>query len=89
MNDTHPKIAELVIELMQKKTPYERLLMSSSMHATSKFLVMEAIKRNHPNISPAKMRQEIFLKFYGDDFSEEQKEKILIFLATHDPECQK
>ena len=86
MNDTHPRIAQLVIDMMQKKSPEERLLMSSSMHATSKFLVIEAIKRSHVNISPVALRQELFLKFYGDDFSSKEKEKILQYLAENTKE---
>jgi hypothetical protein len=83
MDDTHPEIARRVREMMHKKTPEERLLMSSSMHETSKILVIQAIKRNNPGISPSALRQELFLKFYGDDVSPKQKQKILKYLAEN------
>jgi uncharacterized protein (DUF362 family) len=82
MNDTHPKIAQLVCQMIQQKTPEEHLMMSSSMHATSKSLIINALIRNKPNISLANLRQELFLKFYGDDFPPEQRKKILKHLAN-------
>lgn len=83
MNDTHPKIKKLVCQMMSRKTPEERLMMSSSMHMTSKLLVIDAIRRNNPNITPARLRQELFLKFYGEDVSYDQKQKILAYLAEN------
>ncbi len=77
MDDTSPEMAAKVRELMQTKTPEERLQMSWSMHYLSKKLITNAILRDNPTISEADLKKEIFLRFYGDDFGEEEKQRIL------------
>lgn len=77
MNDTTPDIEEKVREMMQSKTPYERLKMGASMYETSKILVTRAIREKNPNISNSELRKEIFLIFYDDDFTPEAKNRIL------------
>ena len=76
MNDTTPEMAEKMREMMRTKTPDERLQMSYSMHDTSKELVTHAILRENPTISKLDLKKELFLKFYKDDFSLEQRQKI-------------
>jgi hypothetical protein len=82
MNDTSPDIEKKVREMMQQKTPEERLKMGGEMHATSKYLVTCAILRENPQISPADLREELFLKFYGNDFDPAQKASILNHLRS-------
>ena len=77
MNDTSPEIALKMREMLKKKSPEQRLIMGCNMTATSKYLVSESIKRSNPDISPAELRQELFLKFYGNEFSHLEKERIL------------
>jgi hypothetical protein len=77
MDDTTLEITEKVCELFQKKTPIERLKMGCSMYETSKYLVTRAILENNPDISAEGLRQELFLKFYANDFDLESQEKIL------------
>lgn len=48
---------------------------------TSRYLVICAIKRDNPHISNTTLRQEIFLKYYGNDFDTVQRGKILDRLA--------
>lgn len=81
MNDTRPEIAQKIIEMIQEKTPEERALMGSSMYATSRYLVTQGILNNNPNISPLALRQKIFLTFYGDEFTESERKKILNYLS--------
>ncbi len=83
MRDTSPEMEEKMYELIRKKTPEERIKMGFSMLAASKLLVTQAILRDNPHISPAGLRKEIFLKFYGNDFSPEEREKILRYLEKH------
>lgn len=82
MDDTSPEIKKKMIEMIQQKTPEERAKMGCSMYQTSRTLVIRYIKENNPNISPSELRQEIFLKFYRNDFSQEQIEKILQHLKN-------
>lgn len=81
MEDTMPKMTERMAEMISAKTAEERLKMGSSMYQTSKELVTRYILENNPNISKIALKQELFLKFYGDDFNEKEKQKILNFLA--------
>lgn len=58
--------------------------MASSMLSLSRKLVIEAILRDNPDISDSALRQEFFLKFYSQDYQEEELQKILVALG----ECQ-
>lgn len=69
--------------MFRKKTPSELIRMSFSMYATSKKLVTQAILRENPNISPLDLKKQLFLKFYGNDYTEEQKQKILAYFDLH------
>lgn len=83
MNDTSPEMEEKMCEMIMQKTPLERLKMGCSMYETSKFFVIRFILEENPNISDEDLRQEFFLKFYGDDFNEEQKKKICEYLKRN------
>ena len=77
MRDTPPEITEKMNEMINKKSPEGRLRMGASMHATSKFLIIRAIKEENPDISEVDLKKEVFLRFYGSDFDPETREKIL------------
>jgi len=81
MKDTTPEMEEKVREIIRQKTGEERLQMASSMHALSRKLVIQAILRENPDISDRELRQEFFLKFYGQDYEEEELKKILAALG--------
>jgi hypothetical protein len=81
MNDTHPEMAVRFRKLMMSKTGQERLLMGCSMYDTAKEIVRSSIYSNHPGITEADMRKEIFLRFYGKEFSRAEKEKLISVLA--------
>ena len=74
MNDTHPEMKVRFRNLMMSKTGQERLLMGCSMYDTAKEIVRSSINNNYPGITPAEMRREIFLRFYGHEFSQPDKE---------------
>lgn len=80
MDDTSPEMAKKMREMIQMKSPLERLNMGCSMHATSKQLIINAILKADPTITQAKLKQEIFLKFYSDDYNSSEKTKILSHL---------
>lgn len=77
MKDTTPEMEQKMYEMIRQKTPLERLKMGCSMYETSKLLVLRFILMNNPGISEADIRKELFLKFYADDFTLEQQEKII------------
>ncbi|MHC4204871.1 MAG: hypothetical protein ACYSTT_09475 [Planctomycetota bacterium] len=59
------------------KTGEERLLMGCSMYDTAKQIVRSAIYNNRPQITDEEMKKEIFLRFYGKEFSRDDREKFL------------
>ncbi len=76
MNDTHPEAAAQFQSLMRSKSNEERLLMGCSMYDTAKQIVESAILNQNPGITAQRMKKEIFLRFYGMEFSKGEKEKI-------------
>jgi len=83
MNDTPPHINRKLCELLRKKTSTERYMMSWSMYETSKYLITQAIMKENPQFTETDLKKELFLRFYRDDFNEEQKEKILNHLEKY------
>lgn len=75
--DTKPEIDDLFISLMKKKTNEERFLMGCSMYDAARRIVESSIYEKHPKIKPGEMKKEVFLRFYGPDFSSADKSKIL------------
>ena len=82
MNDTHPEVTVQFRDLMRAKSNEQRLLMGCSMFDTAKQIVQSAIYSQHPGITPEEMRKEIFLRFYGLEFSQAAKEKIFLMFAS-------
>ncbi len=80
MKDTDFVIEERFREMMMRKSGEERMLMGFSMYETAKQFVVSSIKNNNPDISLSELRQEIFLRFYGNDFNKINKEKVIIYL---------
>jgi hypothetical protein len=77
MKDTRPEVAAQFRNLMKAKSNEQRLLMGCSMFDTAKQIVQSSIYSQHPGITPEEMKIEIFLRFYGQDFSQADKDKIL------------
>jgi hypothetical protein len=76
MDDTSFEIAEKMREMIRAKTPVERYKMGCSMYETSRYLVTRYILENNPNISKVDFQKELFLKFYGNDFSLTERESF-------------
>lgn len=81
MNDTHPDISVRFQNLMMLKSGEQRLLMGCSMYDTAKQIVRSSIYDKYPQISAGQMKKEIFIRFYGHDFSQPDAEKILSVLG--------
>ncbi len=82
MNDTHPDVAIRFRELMMRKSGEQRLLMGCSMYDAAKKIVRSAIYNSRPGITDTEMRREIFLRFYGQEFSQADRKKLLSALAS-------
>ncbi|MCB1068526.1 MAG: hypothetical protein KDK56_10135 [Simkania sp.] len=83
MKDTSPEMDQKFRELLASKTPQERLLMACSMGDSARYLVTHSIRAKNPNISKADLMKELFLIYYGQEFSANEKEKILRSLEEY------
>lgn len=77
MNDTHPEIAAKFQDLMMQKSGEQRLIMGCSMYDAAKQIVRSSICNTHPGITEEQMRKEIFIRFYGQEFSQADRDRIL------------
>ncbi len=77
MNDTSLEIDALMQKLFMQKTGIERMKIGCDMFDTAKRIVISSIRAKYPNLSSRELRQKVFLRFYGDEFSEEERECIL------------
>ena len=82
MNDTHPKVKRRYEKMLLSQSGEERLLMGDSMFETARELVLTSIKAANPKASPAEIRSALFLRFYGQEFSDEERQKILTALKS-------
>jgi len=73
---------EKMREMVRNMTPTERLNMGCAMTQAYKNSLIKAIVEENPQITEAGIKQQLFLRLYGDEFDEEQKEKILRYLAS-------
>ena len=87
MNDTSPEIEEMIILMMSSKTPEHRLKMVGSMFATSKELIKAGLEKEkgYP-LTQAEIRTGIFLRMYGDCFSQEEITNILKIIPNMQPQ---
>ena len=74
MNDTMPEIESRLDELYEGKSSEEKLLICLKMFETAREIVISSLPKN---ISERELQKKIFLRFYGNDFSENEKVNIL------------
>ncbi len=74
MIDTTTKAEKIQSELFDKMTGDERMKIASDMFDTARTLVLASLDKN---LNDKEKRKALFLLFYGNDFSVNEKEKIL------------
>jgi hypothetical protein len=74
MIDTTTEAEKIQSELFDKMTGEERMKIASDMFDTARTLVLASLDKN---LNDTEKRKALFLRFYGNDFSREEKEKIL------------
>ena len=77
MNDTAPEIEARFYQMIMKKSGQERMMMGFSMFDMARMQVEAGIRADNPNATRQEIRREIFLRFYGHEFSPEVQDKIL------------
>ena len=75
MNDTPENIDEIYRKMLMKLTGEKRILMSLSMFNLAAELMISRIIEVH---TVKDFKEQIFLRLYGNDFTQAEKEKILL-----------
>lgn len=81
MKDTPPDVEERYHRQLMSLTGEQRLAMAGRMFDAAKRLVLASISQDGP-VSRQKARELLFLRFYGDDFTEDQRAKIIAHLRS-------
>lgn len=77
MSDTPERIERLYNDMLLSRTPLERLRMASRMYDSAKKLVIAGIRDKNPHLTLSQLRAHLFLRMYGSDFTNTEKEKII------------
>ena len=76
MKDTSAAMERKFHEMLRARSPQERLTMTCRMFGTAKELVRSGLLHEHGHLDPGELRRRIFLRMYGNDFSEDERDKI-------------
>ncbi len=88
MKDTSPAMEARYHAMLLARSGGERLRMAASMYATARALVIASILEKEPLATPARLRQALFERFYGHEFDEATRERILARLGAPHPDDQ-
>ena len=80
MNDTSEEMEKRYYDLLMQRSGEERLKMGCSMYDAAKEIVKSSILNENPGLTANELKEKIFLRFYGPNFSEAQKRKIIASL---------
>ena len=78
MNDTPPFVEQIYRQKIMEKSDEERLTMGSCMFDAAREMVLSSFPQN---MSLQEKRQNLFLRFYSNDFDENTKQSILQTLS--------
>lgn len=76
MNDTTPEMRKKQLEIIMKMTPQQRFEEGMRMIEFTRKVVENSILQKNPNLTPTELKIEVFKRYYGKEFSEEQQELI-------------
>ncbi|MBN2375764.1 MAG: hypothetical protein JXD22_05160 [Sedimentisphaerales bacterium] len=80
MSDTSEKIDAIYRDRIMALSAGERLRMATSMFSTAKKLMAAGISSQERDLTSARLRARMFLRLYGNDFSEAEQDKIITSL---------
>jgi hypothetical protein len=86
MNDTSPEMEARYHAMLLARSGEERLKMAGSMFSAARRLAVAAIMAADPSASPGAVRRALFLRFYGHEFDEPARERILARLGGEETE---
>ena len=76
MKDTDILVESRFLEMMMERSGQERMKMGFSMFDMARRQVIASIKERNPNAGENDIKKEIFLRFYAQEFSPEDRERI-------------
>lgn len=79
--DTSPAVDRKYRQMLMQRSGAERVKMGGSMFATARALAVASIRAEDPSVSAGALRRALFLRFYGGDFSPEERERIAAWLG--------
>ena len=85
MKDTPADVEARYRHMLLARPGEDRLRMGFSMYATARSLVVASILAREPDASPERVREAIFLRFYGRDFDEATRDRIALRLTRPSP----
>jgi hypothetical protein len=83
MTDTPAFIYQKQFEIIFSKPKQERYLMGFEMMATVRTIVVNSIKKQHPSISERDLWIAVFKRYYQNDFTPIQLDKIIQAFIAH------
>ena len=81
MDDTHPVVKSEYQRRLMQESGEQRMMMGSRMFDACREIVVASLRKG---LSDAEFRKALFLKFYGNEFDEEAKVKIVRCLVYND-----
>jgi len=85
MSDTSAELEQRFRAMLLARSGEDRLKMGCSVHAMAQKLVRASVLAKFPFASPAAVRRELFLRFYGGEFDPEVRDRILQALDAESP----
>jgi DNA replication protein DnaD len=82
MNDTPNHIRQLQTDITMQKSPAERFKDGLEMIDYGRFIVENSIRNQKPTITERELVVEVFKRYYANEFSPVELEKITAFLLT-------
>ena len=77
MTDTPKDVEARYHAMLLARSGEERLRMAGSMYAAARALAVASIMKADPTASAGEVRQALFLRFYGHEFDEQTRARIL------------
>ena len=68
-SDTHPKIEQIQIELIQRMTTWKKFAIVDGLNETVKTLAVSGIKQRHPNATPQQVHRMLADLMLGADLA--------------------
>ena len=77
MDDTQATIEQHYKEMLLSRSPSERLKMASRMFDSGRKLVISGILKGRQHLDTSRLRAQLFLRMYGNDFTAADRERII------------